>query len=107
MVGKLGEEKLGDAKVGGGKVGGGKVGDGEELEQFITIEIPEETFVGVLRFLDGREKSWLVSSRLPSLWEKLDATCGLTNKSRKLNMTLFTKLLARPQRYQPHNHQQI
>lgn len=90
---------------GEGKVGEGKLGDGEELEQFTTIEIPEETFVGVLKFLDGREvtntslvcKSWLVSSRLPSLWEKLDATCGLTNKSRKLNMTIFTKLLARPQ----------
>ena len=85
--------------------GEGKLGDEEEPEQFTTIEIPEETFVGVLKFLDGREitkaslvcKSWLVSSRLPSLWEKLDATCGLTNKSRKLNMTLFTKLLSRPQ----------
>ena len=95
----------GEGKLGDGKMGEGKVGDGEESEQFTTIEIPEETFAGVLKFLDGREitkaslvcKSWLVSSRLPSLWEKLDATCGLTNKSRKLNMTIFTKLLARPQ----------
>ena len=82
----------------------GKLGDGD-CEQFTTIQFPEETFVGILNFLDGREvvktslvcKSWLVTSRVPELWERLDGTCGLTNKSRKLNMTAFLKLLSRPQ----------
>jgi len=84
-----------------------KHGEGDpEPEQFITIQFPEETFVGILKFLNGRDfvntvslvcKSWLVTSRIPSLWTKLDDTCGLTNKSRKLNMTAFLKLLARPQ----------
>ena len=86
--------------------GNGKVGDGEpEPEQFTTIQFPEETFVGILKYLDGREvvktslvcKSWLVTSRLPGLWERLDGTCGLTNKSRKLNMTALLKILERQQ----------
>eukprot|EP00984_Skeletonema_dohrnii_P005769 scaffold2037_cov87-Skeletonema_dohrnii-CCMP3373.AAC.11 len=86
--------------------GVGKQGEGDpEPEQFTTILFPEETFVGILKFLKGKElvntvslvcKSWLVTSRIPSLWTKLDDNCGLTNKSRKLNMTAFLKLLARP-----------
>jgi hypothetical protein len=69
------------------------------------IAVPEDNFVGILKFLDGREivttslvcKAWLSVSRLPSLWERLDSTSGLTNKSRKLNMTSFLKVMARPQ----------
>ena len=80
-------------------------GDGKQGEQFTTIQCPEDTFVNILKYLQGREivstslvcKSWLVTSRLPELWEKLDDACGLTNKSRKLNVTTFLKLLARPQ----------
>ena len=58
----------------------------------LTISLPEDNFVGILKYLNGREivttslvcKAWLSVSRLPSLWERLDSTSGLTNKSRKL-----------------------
>ena len=71
----------------------------------LTIQLPEDNFVGILKYLNGREivstslvcKAWLSVSRLPSLWERLDSTSGLTNKSRKLNMTNFLKVMARPQ----------
>ncbi|KAL7435635.1 hypothetical protein ACHAXM_004834 [Skeletonema potamos] len=70
-----------------------------------TIHLPEDTFVGMLKHLNGREivnvslvsKAWLAASRLPSLWTKLDRSCGLTNNSRKLNMTAFLKVLERSQ----------
>jgi hypothetical protein len=59
----------------------------------------------MLKYLTGIEivnaslvnKAWLSASRIPSLWTKLDKSCGLTNKSRKLNMTAFLKVLERPQ----------
>ncbi|KAL7529470.1 hypothetical protein ACHAXR_002983 [Thalassiosira sp. AJA248-18] len=69
------------------------------------INVPEECFLNTMSFLEGRHvvtaslvnKAWLSVSRRPSLWKKLDESSGLTNSSKKLNMTSFLKLLSRPQ----------
>ncbi len=69
------------------------------------IQMPEECFVKVMGFLNGREivnastvnKVWLSVSRMPALWPKLDAFNGLSNRGRKLNQTQLVALLGRPQ----------
>ncbi|KAL9191435.1 hypothetical protein ACHAXT_001141 [Thalassiosira profunda] len=69
------------------------------------INMPEECFTNVLKFLKGAEvvrsslvsKVWLSMSRMPALWERLDRSAGLTNKDKKLNMTELIRLLGRPQ----------
>ena len=56
------------------------------------INMPEECFMNVLKFLKGREvvtsslvsKVWLSASRTPALWELLDRSAGLTNKGKRL-----------------------
>lgn len=70
-----------------------------------TVNVPEDSFVGIFSFLNGREivnasivsKSWLSASRVPSLWNVLDKSSGLTNSGRKLNTTALIKLLGMPQ----------
>ena len=77
-------------------------GDGEEMT---VINIPEDSFTNMFSFLTGRKivnlsvvsKSWLSVSRLPSLWKKLDSSCGLTNSSKTLTTSKLIKLLGRPQ----------
>ena len=69
------------------------------------INLPEECFVNIMKCLTGREivnistvsKSWLSVTRKPSLWDRLDKSCGLTNSSKKMNVTYLIKLLGRPQ----------
>ena len=69
------------------------------------INIPEDSFVNVFSFITNKEivhasivsKSWLAVSRMPSLWKKLDKSCGLTNSNKSLNATTMIKLLGRPQ----------
>ena len=71
----------------------------------IIIPIPEECFAKMMTFLNGREivnasivsKAWLCVSRMPLVWERLDASNGLSNKSRKMSMTSLVALLGRPQ----------
>eukprot|EP00956_Cyclotella_meneghiniana_P017259 scaffold27914_cov35-Cyclotella_meneghiniana.AAC.1 len=69
-----------------------------------TIEVPEDSFVNILRYLDGRElakascvcKVWLSVTRLPIVWEDgLDMSS--LNYNKVLNMTGLLKLLQRPQ----------
>ena len=69
------------------------------------IHVPEECFVKIMTFLNGCDivnastvcKAWLYVSRMPVLWERFAVTDGLSNKSKKLNMTSFLALLERPQ----------
>jgi hypothetical protein len=69
------------------------------------IHVPEECFVKIMTFLNGCDivnastvcKAWLYVSRMPLLWERFAVTDGLSNKSKKLNMTSFLALLERPQ----------
>ncbi len=69
------------------------------------IQMPEECFVKVMGFLNGRDivnvsivnKAWLYISRMPTLWETLDALNGLSNKSRRMNQKTLLTLLGRPQ----------
>jgi hypothetical protein len=69
------------------------------------IHMPEECFVKMMTYLNGREvvnasvvgKAWLSVSRMPSLWERLDDSNGLSNKGRKMNVTSLLALLGRPQ----------
>jgi hypothetical protein len=69
------------------------------------IQMPEECFLKIMAFLNGREivnasvvnKSWLNVSRMPVLWERLDASNGLSNRDRKMNQTILLALLGRPQ----------
>jgi hypothetical protein len=69
------------------------------------IQMPEECFVKIMEFLNGREivnastvnKVWLSVSRMPAMWPKLDAFNGLSNRGRKLNQTSLIALLGRPQ----------
>ncbi|KAL3762963.1 hypothetical protein ACHAWU_001110 [Discostella pseudostelligera] len=42
-------------------------------------------------------KAWLNVSRMPVLWERLDASNGLSNRDRKMNQTILLALLGRPQ----------
>lgn len=69
------------------------------------IQMPEECFIKIMGFLNGREivnvstvnKVWLSVSRMPALWTKLDAFNGLSNRGRKMNQTTLLALLGRPQ----------
>ena len=69
------------------------------------IHVPEECFVKIMSFLNGWNivnastvcKAWLYVSRMPVLWERFAVTDGLSNKSKKLNMTYFLALLERSQ----------
>jgi hypothetical protein len=69
------------------------------------IHMPEECFLKIMAFLNGREivnastvnKAWLYVSRMPVLWERLDASNGLSNRDRKMNQTTLLALLGRPQ----------
>lgn len=81
---------------------------GDEVSQdessWATVSLPEDSFVNVMNFLKGREnvkcsevnKAWLAASRQPILWQCLDESCGLTNASKKLNMTALLNILRRP-----------
>jgi len=68
-----------------------RASESEGTRQPIAFRFPAEGKRGEVN------KAWLSASRIPSLWTKLDKSCGLTNKSRKLNMTAFLKVLERPQ----------
>ena len=65
------------------------------------INLPEECFVNMLKFLNGRDlvkasyvsKVWLSASRLPTLWEGLDMS--RLNLDKGLNMTSLLKVLGR------------
>ena len=67
--------------------------------------MPEECFVNIMTYLNGREvmnasivgNAWLSVSRTLSLWERLDDSNGLSNKGRKMNMTYLLALWGRPQ----------
>jgi hypothetical protein len=69
------------------------------------IQMPEECFVKMMGFLNGREivqlstvnKAWLYISRMPELWVTLDAINGLSNKARRMTQKTLTVLLERPQ----------
>jgi hypothetical protein len=71
----------------------------------VVIRIPEECLVKILTFLNGYEvvnvscvsKAWLSVSRMPLVWDRLDASNGLSNKGRKMNLTSVVALLRRPQ----------
>ena len=62
--------------------------------------MPEECFVNIMTYLNGREvmnasivgNAWLSVSRTLSLWERLDDSNGLSNKGRKMNMTYLLAL---------------
>lgn len=73
-------------------------------EIIAAVDLPEESFVNVLHFLDGHElvdaslvsKVWLSSTRLPTVWKDgVDMSRGMNTK--ELNMTGLLKLLRRPQ----------
>lgn len=74
-----------------------------EEECWDTLNLPEEAFIGIMKFLTGKEithkasvcKCWLAASRSPLLWERLDDNCGIGET--KLNMTKLQDLLRRPQ----------
>ena len=73
------------------KIPAGGKGKGKGKGKMTTIHIPEDPFMNILRFLNGREvvnislvnKAWLSASRLPNLWERLDKSSGLINKKGK------------------------
>ena len=79
--------------------------DNDEGGEMTVIHMPEECFVRMMTYLNGREvvnasivgKAWLSVSRMPSLWERLDDSNGLSNKGRKMTMTSLLALLGRPQ----------
>ena len=74
-------------------------------DEMTVIQMPEECFVKIMGFLNGRDivnvsivnKAWLYISRMPELWETLDAFNGLSNKSRRMNQKTLLTLLKRPQ----------
>lgn len=78
--------------------------DEESDEIVATVDLPEETFVHILSFLDGYQlvdaslvsKAWLSSSRLPSVWEDGLSIDNL-NRKKQFNMTGLLKVLSRPQ----------
>jgi hypothetical protein len=69
-----------------------------------TIELPEDSFVNMLHFLDGHElavaslvnKAWLSSIRLPIVWEE-GFDMSRLNSKKVLNMGGLLKLLQQPQ----------
>ena len=69
-----------------------------------TIDVPEDSFVNILRYLDGHElakascvsKVWLSVTRLPIVWED-GVDMSRLNYNKALNMTSLLKLLQRPQ----------
>ena len=73
--------------------------------EMTVIHMPEECFVKMMTYLNGREvvnasivgKAWLSVSSMPSLWERLDYSNGLSNKGRKMTVTSLLALLGRPQ----------
>ena len=77
----------------------------EDGSETTVVNVPEDSFLNIMSFLRGKDivdastvnKAWLSISRQPALWKSLDASSGLTNSSRKLNMTYLLKLLGRPQ----------
>ncbi len=79
--------------------------DGIVAATTAVIQMPEECFMNIMTFLNGRElvmvstvnKVWLTISRRPALWPKLDAFNGLSNKNKKMNQTFLLALLGRPQ----------
>ena len=86
--------------------GGGDDNDDLRDDDAMTvIHMPEECFLEIMAFLNGREivnasevnKAWLYVSRMPVLWERLDALNGLSNRDRKMNQTTLLALLGRPQ----------
>ena len=79
--------------------------DNDEGGEMTVIHMPEECFVRMMTYLNGREvvnasivgKAWLSVSSMPSLWERLDYSNGLSNKGRKMTVTSLLALLGRPQ----------
>jgi len=82
--------------------------DGEEDGgTSVVINIPEECFIKMLSFLNGKKvvnvstvsKVWLSISRKPEVWNRLDSKNGLASwrKDKRLNMTSLLALLGRPQ----------
>jgi hypothetical protein len=73
-------------------------------EVVATIDLPEDTFVHVLNFLDGYElvfasevsKEWKSATRNPVLWEDGIDMSNL-NRKKSFNMTEMLKLLNEPQ----------
>ena len=66
------------------------------------IHMPEECFVKIMTYLNGRNasivgKAWLSVSRMPSLWERLDDSNGLSDKGRKMNKAYLLTLLGQLQ----------
>ena len=75
-------------------------------ESSVVIHIPEECFIKMFSFLNGKEvvnvstvnKVWLSISRKPELWNRLDRKNGLSwLKAKRLNVTSLSTLLGRPQ----------
>jgi hypothetical protein len=90
--------------------GGENANDGEEREggtSSVVIHIPEECFIKMISYLNGKEvvnvstvnKVWLSISRKPEVWNRLDSKNGLAwyGKHKRLNMTSLLALLSRPQ----------
>ena len=88
----------------------GTANDGEEGEggtSSVVVHIPEECFIKMFTFLNGKEvvnvstvnKVWLSISRKPEVWNRLDSKNGLAwyGKHKRLNMTSLLALLSRPQ----------
>ena len=87
----------------------GAANDGEEGEgaSSVVVHIPEECFIKMFTFLNGKEvvnvstvnKVWLSISRKPEVWNRLDSKNGLAwyGKHKRLNMTSLLALLSRPQ----------
>jgi len=82
--------------------------DGEEDGgTSVVINVPEECFINMLSFLNGKDvvkvstvnKVWLSISRKPEVWNRLDSKNGLAwwGKDKRLNMTSLLALLGRPQ----------
>ena len=77
----------------------------EDGSETTVVNVPEDSFLNIMSFLRGKDivkvstvnKAWLSISRQPALWKSLDATSGLTNSNKKMNMTYLIKLLGRPQ----------
>jgi hypothetical protein len=88
-----------------GDTAGNNDDDREGGGEMTVIHMPEECFVKMMTYLNGREvvnasivgKAWLSVSRMPSLWERLDYSNGLSNKGRKMTITSLLALLNRPQ----------
>jgi hypothetical protein len=86
----------------------GAANDGEEDGgTSVVINIPEECFIKILSFLNGKKvvnvstvsKVWLSISRKPEVWNWLDSKNGLAwwGKDKRLNMTSLLALLGCPQ----------